>query len=204
MPVTIPPAPPATPKNPARTLKNQGTRAAFRTRVATLASGCIGYVEGLHNHTPFGAWIGLNGLAWCISFDSYIYAAAARDVDCENPLAGVQTPKGPAGATELYRVAKAKGWALEPGEAPLPADLAIWDHDNVAGGPGHGGIVVAVHADGTVSTVEGNTSRLRSATQAQARNGGEVARHDHGRNGGGRPSHGRFLGLIRPTRRIGQ
>lgn len=208
MVVTIPPAPKAaTPTKPTRSLRDQPTRAAFRAEVARLLGGLVGYVEDKGNDTPFGEWLGLNRKPWCVELAAYVYACAAENVGCENPLAGVQTKRGPAGATELYRYGKDHGWALLSHEDPLPGDLAIWDHDEADGGPGHLGTVVAVRktAKGLeVVTIEGNTSRSRTATRAQARNGGEVARHVHTRGGAGKPSHGRFLGYLRPTRKLGR
>lgn len=204
----VPPAPPATPRTPTVHLADRKTRAAFRAKVGEYARGAVGYIEGKGNLTPFGAWLGLNGLPWCISFVAYVYAAAAAAVGCENPLAGIQTRKGPGGATELARIGRARGWALDDDELPMVGDLALWDHDAVDGGPGHGGIVVGVRQlpDGSleVTTVEGNTSRSAKATKAEARNGGEVAVHRHTLAGGGRPSHGRFLVYLRPTRRFGR
>lgn len=203
MTFVIPPPPLATPLRPSRHLADQATRAMFREAVAEIAKGVVGYVETPVNNTPFGSWIGLNRLPWCISAVSYIYACAAREIDCENPLAGIQTKKGPAGATELWRIGKAKKWALGPAEAPMLGDVLLWDHDDADGGPGHGGLVIAL--DGaTVVTGEGNTTRSASATRAQARNGGEYASHRHAPHGGGRPDHGRFLGYLRLTRRYGR
>lgn len=208
MVVVLPPAPKAaTPPKPTRSLRDQPTRAAFRTKVVDLLTPAIGYVEGKGNDTPFGEWLGINRKPWCVELAAFMFAAAAEAVGCENPLAGIQTKRGPAGATELYRYAAKKLWVLAEDEDPLPADLAIWDHDEHDGGPGHLGTVVAVRRTPKgleVVTIEGNTSRSRTATQAQARNGGEIARHVHTRRGAGKPGHGRFLGYARFTRRFGR
>lgn len=178
----------------AKTLADRQTRDEFRNAVAAIAQKEVGYIEGRGNNTKYGAWFGLNFHAWCAMFVSHVYDQAAKQVGCENPLRGVQTSKGFAGVTESFRKMKQRGWALGPNELPMIGDIVCWDHDEVAGGPGHTGIVVAVASNG-YTTIEGNTNT------AYSRTGGMVCKHEHRIMD---QKHGVLLGFVRPTRRYGR
>jgi len=93
---------------------------------------------------------------WCAYFVSW----AARDAGA---------PIGPAGQGEgsvdaLYAWAQQSGKAIPagPGVTPQPGDLIVWDE--------HIGIVESVNPDGTMTTIEGNSSD-------------QVARRTHGAGG---------------------
>ena len=95
---------------------------------------------------------------WCAYFTSW----AARQ-------AGV--PLGDSGqgfgrVDDVYAWAQRAGKAVPngPGVQPQPGDLIVWDE--------HIGVVESVGADGTVSTIEGNSSD-------------QVARRSYGADGGG-------------------
>lgn len=179
---------------PALTLADQQTRHLFRSELHAVAVAEVGYIEGRGNDTKYGEWFGLNHHPWCAMFASWVYDQAARRVGCENPLAGLQTRKGFAGVTDTFRTMKRRGMILGPGEIIMTGDLLMWDHDKVAGGPGHTGMVVGLEPGG-YQTVEGNTNTAFSRT------GGMVCAHHHGFDDG---RHGVLLGVARPTRRYGR
>jgi len=127
-----------------------------------IANGEVGYIEGPKpNQTKFGAFTGHNFQPWCGSF--VMWCAAKSDVKIPNC---VYTPAGVAGF-------QGKGqWANAASAKPKPGWIAFFDF------PGgekidHVGIVVKDNGDGTVTTIEGNTSPEKKAKASQA-NGGEV------------------------------
>jgi hypothetical protein len=178
------------------TLADRATREQFRTAVRSVARAQLGKHEDPpgSNRTPYGLWYGLDGHPWCAMWVSWVYAQAAAEVGCENPLAGVQSLRGFAHVTTAFTQMRRRGWVLNPGERPMAGDVVCWDADARPGGPGHTGIVVRVRPD-TVDVVEGNTDG------AQSRTGGIVMTHSHDIDG---PAHGRLLGYARPTRRYGR
>lgn len=177
-----------------QTLEIKQTRDNFRAAVTRIALAEVGYGERPGNRTKYGLWYGMDGFPWCAMFDSWVYAQAAIQVNCQNPLTGLVTKKGFSHATTAFAKMKNRRWVLEPDEGLLPGDIVVWDHDTNPGGPGHTGIVVAVHKDG-FDTVEGNTDPNYSRT------GGNVMRHEHTLAD---HRHGFLLGFARPTRRYGR
>jgi hypothetical protein len=132
--------------------------------ILNLARGEVGVAEqppgsndspriGQYRQATAGSGVG----PWCAYFTSW----AARE-------AGV--PLGDAGQG-FGRVDDVWAWAERSGKAipagggpPQPGDLIVWDE--------HIGIVESVAADGTISTIEGNSSD-------------SVARRTYGSDGGG-------------------
>ena len=175
---------------PKQSLKDQVTRASFRSNIVDIATKELGYVEKHGNDTKYGAWFGLNGHPWCAMFVSWVYAEAAKATDCENPLAGLQTSKGFAGVTSGFVAVKRRGWVLDENESLMPGDIVFWDHDKIPGGNGHTGLVIASN----FTTIEGNTNTAFSRT------GGSVCKHSHALKDG---KHGVLLGFARPTQKVG-
>jgi hypothetical protein len=130
------------------------------TQVLDVARSKLGTVESPpnSNHQMFGVWYGFDRQPWCAMFVSWCMAMA--------------------GAASQYRfaaVAYAVDAARKQGRLTttfktgyVACRLADGDW-----GPGHTGIVEAVHSDGTVTTIEGNTSIGTSGSQ---RDGGGVWR----------------------------
>ena len=119
-------------------------------KIAALAAGEVGVKEsppGSNNSPRIAeyrkATAGAPGPGpWCAYFVSW----AAREAGA---------PVGPNGSgfgsvDALYSWAQQAGKALPRGQQPQPGDLIIWDE--------HMGIVERVDPDGTVRTIEGNSS----------------------------------------------
>ena len=95
---------------------------------------------------------------WCAYFASWVAAQNGT------PLG--ETGQGFARVDDVYAWAERTGRAVPagPGAQPKPGDLIIWDE--------HMGIVESVAPDGTISTIEGNSSD-------------SVAQRTYGPDGGG-------------------
>ena len=121
----------------------------------------IGYREGPGNDTKFGTWYGMNKVAWCAIWVNYVFGQA---------LALPLVPK------TAYTPTMAQ-WFRDRGRfggAPRPGAVVFFDF------PGDGvnrishvGIVEAVNRDGSIVTIEGNTTAGVGGSQ---RDGGGVWR----------------------------
>lgn len=149
-------------------------------KVLEVARRQIGIVESPSgsNMTKFGAWYGYNGVPWCAMFVSYCFNSAGL------PLA-ITTKKGfaycPYGV-QWFK--KQKRWYSKP----ITGDVVFfdWKGNGVAA---HVGIVERVNSNGTVDTIEGNTSAGNNA------NGGKVMRRVRSPReilGYGRPPYGKL------------
>jgi surface antigen len=142
------------------------------------AAGEIGYLEAPagSNRTKFAAEAGhANGYPWCATF---LVAIAAR--------VGLELP-----STSAYTPAMANGFraAGRWHTTPQPGDFAFFDFPDNVRRIQHVAVVEAVNPDGSLTTIEGNTSP--SATGSQA-NGGGVWRRRRARGlvlGYGRPAY---------------
>ena len=133
-------------------------------KLIEVAKAEVGTVEGpKDNETKYGKWSGANFQPWCGSFVNWC-----------GDQAGVKIPKTvytPAGAAAFKKSGR---WYDAQICDPEPGDIAYFDFpaDGVQG-ISHVGIVIKDNNDGTVETIEGNTSGDPKKSQ---RNGGEVAR----------------------------
>lgn len=135
-----------------------------RADFVAVAQKEIGTVEGpKDNETKYGAFTKANFLPWCGSFVMW----------CANQV-GLKIPNvvGTVAGVEKFKGIGA--WSNPETAKPKPGDLAFFDF--VPGGAPveHVGIVLKDNGDGTVTTIEGNTSPEHKTTGSQA-NGGEVA-----------------------------
>lgn len=122
----------------------------------------VGYVEGpKSNETKYGAFTGHNFQPWCGSF--IMWVAAQSNVKLPNL---VWTP----GGAEAF---KGKGqWSSAEAAKPQPGDIVFFDFVKGGAAVEHVGIVLRDNQDGTITTIEGNTSpEKKKGSQA---NGGEV------------------------------
>lgn len=113
------------------------------------------------NRTKYGAWFGMDGLAWCGMFVSWVYAHSGKRlpvIGYTNGFAGCQT------AVEYFRK---HGKVVSD---PQPGDIVFYDWNN-DGRYDHTGIFEAM-VDGYqyFTAIEGNTSLSNNS------NGGTVMR----------------------------
>lgn len=124
----------------------------------------IGTAEGpKENETKYGAFTKHNFQPWCGSF--IMWCAAQVKLKLPNV---VYTPAGVAGFQGLG------SWANAATATPKPGDIVFFDFIEGGAPVEHVGIVLKDNLDGTVTTIEGNTSPEKKAKGSQA-NGGEVA-----------------------------
>lgn len=140
-------------------MAQKGTAAAL----IEIAKKEVGTVEGpKDNETKYGAFTKANYLAWC---GSYVNWCADQ--------AGVKMPNTVSTVAGAAAFKKMSTWfEADCGEAPQPGDILYFDFpgdgvDRIS----HVGICVSDNGDGTIKTLEGNTS---SSVKGSQRNGGEV------------------------------
>ena len=124
----------------------------------------IGVIEEGDNLTKYGEFTKHNGQPWCGSFVMWCGAHITPALKLPNC---VYTPAG----VEGFKSKKA--WADAATATPQPGDIVFFDFVKGGAAVEHVGIVVKDNLDGTVVTVEGNTSPDKKPTGSQA-NGGEV------------------------------
>jgi hypothetical protein len=134
-----------------------------RNQFLMAARAEIGYVEGpKDNETKYGAFTKANFLPWCGSFCMWVAAQVSLKIpNVVSTHLGAEKFKG-TGAWSNAETAK-----------PKPGDLAFFDFAEGGNPIDHVGIVVRDNLDGTVTTIEGNTSEDKKKS-ASERNGGEV------------------------------
>ena len=124
----------------------------------------IGTVEGpKNNETKYGKFTKRDLLPWCGSFVMW----------CANQ-AGLKIPNvvyTPAGVEGFKGIG---AWSNAETASPKPGDIVFFDFIEGGAPVEHVGIVVKDNLDGTVTTIEGNTSPEKKPKGSQA-NGGEVA-----------------------------
>lgn len=129
-----------------------------------VAESYIGYCEypPNSNRTRFGEWFGMDGKPWCDMFVSY--CGAMSD---ESEAVGVFS--GCIAHVEFFESVGV--WHRNDFEyVPAYGDIVFFAYSN--GVPCHVGIVTGYADDGTVYTIEGNTS------SSSDDNGGTVARRE--------------------------
>ena len=123
----------------------------------------LGTIEGpKNNETKYGKFTGHDLQPWCGSFVMWC-AAQVKFTGMPNC---VYTPAGAAAFQGQGR------WQNHETASPQPGDIVFFSFDGK--GIEHVGIVIKDNGDGTVSTIEGNTSPDTKPAGSQA-NGGEVA-----------------------------
>ena len=128
-----------------------------------IATKEIGTVETGENRTKYGKFTKHDGQPWCGSF--VMWCANEAGIKIPNV---VYTPAGVAGFQGIGN------WANAETAKPKPGDIVFFDFVEGGNPVEHVGIVVKDNLDGTVTTIEGNTSPEHKAKGSQA-NGGEVA-----------------------------
>jgi hypothetical protein len=131
--------------------------------LVAVATKEIGTVETGENHTKYGVFTKHDGQPWCGSFVMWCAAQIKQQIpNC------VYTPAGVSGFQGIG------AWANAATAKPKPGDIVFFDFVEGGAPVEHVGIVVKDNLDGTVTTIEGNTSPEHKTKGSQA-NGGEVA-----------------------------
>ena len=123
----------------------------------------IGTVEETGNRTKYGKFTKHDGQPWCGSFIMW----CANEVKQKMPNV-IWTPGG------VAAFQGAGAWSNAETAKPTAGDIVFFDFVEGGAAVEHVGIVVKDNLDGTVTTIEGNTSPEKKAKGSQA-NGGEVA-----------------------------
>lgn len=128
--------------------------------IVEIAKKQIGYKETPpnSNKTKYGAWFGLNGVAWCGIFVSWVYDKAGKN------LGKIGFLKGFAGCQTAVAHFKKHGKITTK---PVEGDIVFFDWNN-DGRHDHTGIFVRWLDNDLFETIEGNTSLTNNS------NGGEV------------------------------
>ena len=141
-------------------------------RMLEVAKSQVGVIEGpKDNETIYGAFTKANFQPWCGSL--MMWCAKQAGVTIPNT---VYTPTGAAAFK------KAKTWADAADAHPQPGDIVYFSfipHALPTSPIQHVGIVVKDNGDGTVTTVEGNTTP-DSKPKGSPNNGGECAMNVRG------------------------
>lgn len=133
-------------------------------KIIEIAEKEIGYVESPKNSnkTKYGKWFGLDGLAWCGMFVSWVYSQANRQL----PKIGYL--KGFAGCQTAVEHFKKNGKITK---TPVEGDIVFFDW-NLDKRYDHVGIFVKKLSNESFETIEGNTSTTNQS------NGGQVMRRE--------------------------
>jgi hypothetical protein len=129
-----------------------------------IAQAEIGTAEGpKENETKYGKFTKMDFQPWCGSFVMWVAAQVKLKIpNC------VYTPAGKAGFQGLGT------WTNAETAKPAPGDIVFFDFAKGGAPVEHVGIVLKNNGDGTVTTIEGNTSSEKK-TKGSQDNGGEVA-----------------------------
>ena len=134
-------------------------------RIVEIAEAELGYVEGpKDNETKYGAFTKANFLPWCGSFVMW----------CANQ-AGVKMPNTVSTMAGAAAYKKLGTWMDAAMASPQPGDIVYFDFAEGGAPIEHVGLVVKDNGDGTVTTIEGNTSGDKKKSSSQ-RNGGECVK----------------------------
>lgn len=142
------------------------TEAAKRKQIIAVAEKEIGTIESPKdsNCTKYGQWYGLDKVAWCATFVSWVYHHAGL------PLGKVDRENGYQYCPSAYNFWKKNNRFTK---TPQAGDIVLFDFAN-KNSSDHTGIFVKMNADGkTFETIEGNTSSSLAGSQS---NGGMVCR----------------------------
>lgn len=100
------------------------------------------------------------GFAWCDAFCDYCFSEAGRPLEELGCSALVD---------QSFALAKQKGWIVTQ---PARGDLVCFQWPNTSSSLDHIGFVVQPQADGSIKTVEGNTSPMAGVGHAQGEGDG--------------------------------
>lgn len=101
------------------------------------------------NHQEFGIWYGMDRVAWCAIYVSWVLSHGGRQLAISSPKGYSYCPNGEA-------FAKAHGIWRDRSYRPKRGDLVFFSFGGTRSD--HTGIVLGVLPDGRIHTLEGNTS----------------------------------------------
>ncbi|AEA27939.1 hypothetical protein Psed_5814 [Pseudonocardia dioxanivorans CB1190] len=130
-------------------------------QVLDVARSQIGTVENARGEQPYGAFYGLNGPAWCAMFQYWCFS---------------QVPGGAALIPKTAYTPTFYQWFVDRRQSsrtPVKGALVFYDWPDSVPRIQHVGIVEAVNPDGSITTIEGNTTSGQAGDQS---NGGGVWR----------------------------
>lgn len=120
--------------------------------ILRIASTQVGYHEEAYHHNKYGAWYGIDGVAWCMEFVSWCYYKA----HIRGPVLGLTDKQGgTASCGTLLR------WyeAHQPDcitDKPTPGCVVIFDFPRTKYSTDHTGLFVKMEG-GYITTIDGNT-----------------------------------------------
>lgn len=120
--------------------------------ILRIASTQVGYHEEAYHHNKYGAWYGIDDVAWCMEFVSWCYYKA----HIRGPVLGLTDKQGgTASCGTLLR------WyeAHQPDcitDKPTPGCVVIFDFPRTKYSTDHTGLFVKME-DGYITTIDGNT-----------------------------------------------
>ncbi|MBM4342979.1 MAG: peptidoglycan-binding protein [Deltaproteobacteria bacterium] len=129
---------------------NPQDEAALRQEILRVAESQIGTVEKGENRgavLKYQQHFGRGPEPWCADFVSWVYSQAGK---------ATNSPYCPTFVQQLKKQGRWKGR-----NDPQPGDLVFFDWDGDKN-PDHVGIVKAVNADGSITTIEGNTANPKN------------------------------------------
>ena len=133
--------------------------------VIAVAQREVGLVERPVNLSKFGAWYGMDGQLWCAMFVSWCFNQAGA-----SHLVAASTKKG------FSLCAAGAAWFQKRGQwgtQPRVGAVAFYRFKKGPPRINHVGIVIGINGNGSIDTIEGNTSRGTGSSQ---RDGGGVWR----------------------------
>lgn len=131
--------------------------------ILSIAAREIGYHERDGKRNKYGAWYGMDGVAWCMQFVQWVYDQA-----------GVPLPYKTASCGALLRWYKTNQPECVT-DKPVPGCIVIFDFPGGAA-TDHTGLYVSRKSADTVTTIDGNTSGLNQS------NGGWVQQKTRSRS----------------------
>lgn len=113
--------------------------------VLAVAEGEIGYREGKNHRNKYGAWFGMDGVAWCMEFVQWCYHEAGGDLPYKTASCGE--------LLRWYQKHRPECIAKEP----VPGCIVIFDFPRTPYDTDHTGIFERMDRE-TITTIDGNTS----------------------------------------------
>ena len=126
-------------------------------KILEVAAGEIGYHEGTGKLNKYGAWFGMDGVAWCMEFVQWVYAQAGSPLPHKTPSCG--------SLLSWYRENQPDCVS----SVPTPGCIVIFDFPGTKYRTDHTGIFVQLNGE-SITTIDGNTDGVNES------NGGWVRR----------------------------